>query len=328
MARAASLQVPALVAPPQLPTQLQELCQPSARHRHPRGSRGQDRSSHLLPVGGSSLRGSSEIWALSSGCKNLHGAWARAQLYPGTAAHAGTDRAAHVAAQRRAGCWQLLLGIRGECPPRTPLPSTGTLGTAPPQWVMAWKWHSAGTPTGAAAGAAPWAHHDGRGTTGGLRTGGTTRVPCRGCTAMGAALWVHHDGRSPVGALRSLQCSGCPAVVAPPRVRCSGAVRAGTAAMPWAHAATAARPPPRHHHPAPGGSGQPTQQGSAQKQPEKGGAEIQPAEDPPSCERGAVPQPCSPGGGPARPPPPTAASGEEQEPGRRGKMLPPALSPD
>lgn len=103
--------------PPQLPTQLQELCQPSARHRHPRGSRGQDRSSHLLPVGGSSLRGSSEIWALSSGCKNLHGAWARAQLYPGTAAHAGTDRAAHVAAQRRAGCWQLLLGIWGEHPP-------------------------------------------------------------------------------------------------------------------------------------------------------------------------------------------------------------------
>lgn len=117
MARAASLQVPAPVAPPQLPTQLQELCQPSARHRHPRGSRGQDRSSHLLPVGGSSLRGSSEIWALSSGCKNLHGAWARAQLYPGTAAHAGTDRAAHVAAQRRAGCWQLLLGIWGEHPP-------------------------------------------------------------------------------------------------------------------------------------------------------------------------------------------------------------------
>lgn len=137
---------------------------------------------------------------------------------------------------------------------------------------------------------------------------------CSGCSAVGAPRWarhnggaphwwhhegamqgVHGDGCSPVGALRSLQCRGCPAVVAPPRVRCSGAVRAGTAAMPWAHTATAARPPP-HTHPSPGGSGQPTQQGSAQNQAGKGGAEIQPAEDPPSCERGAVPQPCSRGG--------------------------------
>lgn len=135
VARVASLQVPALVAPPLLPTQRQELCQPSARHRHPRGSRGQDRSSHLLPVGGSSLRGSSEIWALSSGCKNLHGAWARAQLYPGTAAHAGTHRAAHVAAQRRAGCCR---GLGVNAPP-APLPRTGTVGTAPPQRVTARK---------------------------------------------------------------------------------------------------------------------------------------------------------------------------------------------
>lgn len=170
------------------------------------------------------MRGSSEIWALSSGCKNLHGAWARAQLYPGTAAHAGTDRAAHVAAQRRAGCWQLLLGIWGERPPRTPLPSTGTLGTAPPQWITAWKWHSADTPMGAAAGAAPWAHRDGRGTTGVLRTGGTTRVPCRGCTAMGAPPWVHSGACNAGGALQWLHHHGCAAAVpcARGRLRCRG----------------------------------------------------------------------------------------------------------
>lgn len=193
---------------------------------------------------------------------------------------------------------------------------------------MAWKWHSAGTPMGAAAGAALWAHRDGRSTTGGLRTGGTTRVPCRGCTAMGAALWVHHDGRSPVGALRCLQCSGCPAVVAPRWVRCSGAVRAGTAAMPWAHAATAARPPPPPPPPSPQGLRAAHPAGLSPKSGREGGHRDPACRRPPQLRARCRAAALLLGGGPARPPPPTAASGEEREPGRRGKMLPPALSPD
>lgn len=58
---------------------------------------------HLLPVGGSSLQSRSKIWSLSrgSGCKNLHSSWARAQLYPGTAAHAGSSLRAWLRGEQR-----------------------------------------------------------------------------------------------------------------------------------------------------------------------------------------------------------------------------------
>lgn len=170
---------------------------------------------------------------------------------------------------------------------------------------------------------------------------------CSGCSAVGAPRWarhnggalhwwhhegamqgVHGDGCTPVGALRSLQCRGCPAVVAPPRVSCSGAVRAGTAAMPWAHAATAARPPPPPPPPSPRGLRAAHPAGLSPEAARKGGRRDPACRRPPQLRARCRAAALLPGGGPARPPPPTAASGEEREPGRRGKMLPPALSPD
>lgn len=149
----------------------------------------------------------------------------------------------------------------------------------------------------------------------GCHAGGARRwaQPC-GCTMMGAAPWVHSGACNAVGALQWLHHDGCAAAVpcARGRLRCRGRTP-----LPQPD------PPPRHHHPAPRGSGQPTQQGSAQNQAGKGGTEIQPAEDPPSCERGAVPQPCSWGGaqhGPHLQQQPLERSGSR---GAEGRCFPP-----
>lgn len=89
-----------------------ELFQASARHRQWPSSGAQAGGSHLLPVGGSSLRSTSEIWSFSrgSGCKFLPGSWARAQLCPGTASHAGT------APRARIRCKQQSAGSRFPAP--------------------------------------------------------------------------------------------------------------------------------------------------------------------------------------------------------------------